>query len=110
MKWFKIEALISDKIGIQKLEINRQEICLIKTKDSFYACATKCPHAAADISQGWIEGDQITCPFHRHQYDLTNGRGAEGQGDYLPVYKLEKRPDGWYVNLPESWLRKIFKF
>lgn len=109
MKWFKIDADISNEIGIQKIKINRQEICLIKTKESFYACDIKCPHAGADLSQGWIEAGKITCPFHRHQYDLSNGRGAEGQGDYLPVYNLEKRPDGLYIKLPESWFRKLFK-
>lgn len=108
MKWFKIDDAIGDNVSIQKIKVNKQNICLINIEGVFTACNVKCPHAGADLSYGWIEGNQIVCPFHRHQYDLNNGRGAAGQGDYLPVYKVEKREDGLYVELSEKWWRKIF--
>lgn len=108
MKWFKIEdQFLETNQAIQKIKVNGKSICLIQTDDKLFACATKCPHAGADISQGWLENQMIVCPFHRHQYHLENGRGAVGQGDYLPVYPLEKRADGYYIKLPYSWISKL---
>ncbi len=107
MKWFKIEVPINE-LQIQKIKVNHKEICLVKKEDDIFACNVKCPHAGADLSQGWIQDGKIVCPFHRHEYNLSNGKGAAGQGDYLPVYQVERREDGLYIKLPENWLKKIF--
>jgi nitrite reductase/ring-hydroxylating ferredoxin subunit len=109
MKWVKINSQLIDGMAIQKVVANKTEICLINTNGRFSACKIKCPHAGADLSNGWLIDNQIVCPFHRHQFDLDNGRGAPGQGDYLAVYEVEKREDGVYVQLPEKWWKGLFK-
>ena len=112
MKWFKISLSdINSEAQIQKVKVNDKEICLIKTDDGFYACETKCPHAGADLSRGWINKEcHLVCPIHRYEYNLENGRGAEGQGDYLPVYKVENRENNLFVQLPEKWWKRLFRF
>lgn len=108
MKWFKIDdKFLEENQTIQKVKVNGKIFCLIKTDKKLFACATKCPHAGADISQGWLENEMIVCPFHRYRYHLENGRGAAGQGDYLPVYDIEKRKDGFYIKLPYPWIKKL---
>jgi nitrite reductase/ring-hydroxylating ferredoxin subunit len=109
MKWFKIKETIKVDASIQKIKVNNQTICLINTNGKYLACNAKCPHAGADLSNGWIENNQIVCPFHRHKYDLNNGRGADGQGDYLPIYKIEKGDDGLYIELPQKWWKRLFR-
>jgi nitrite reductase/ring-hydroxylating ferredoxin subunit len=111
MKWYKIEGEnLDNEQSIQKIKVNGKSICLVKTEDNIFACASKCPHAGADISQGWVdENCQIVCPFHRHKYSLENGRGAPGQGDYIEIYPVERRMDGTYIKLSENWLKSLFK-
>lgn len=111
MKWYKIEdKYLNNEQSIQKIKVNGNSVCVVKTDDRIFACASKCPHAGADISQGWIdENHQIVCPFHRHKYHLENGRGAAGQGDYIQVYPIESRKDGIYIQLSENWLKELFK-
>lgn len=109
MKWVKIDSQLIDGMAIQKVKANKTEICLIDNNGQLSACRAKCPHAGADLSGGWLAGNQIVCPFHRHHFDLDNGRGAPGQGDYLAVYEVEKREDGVYVQLPEKWWMGLFK-
>jgi len=110
MKWFKIDDQILDQNeSVQKIKVNGKSICLVKTDNRFFATAIKCPHAGADISQGWVEENcQFVCPYHRHKYSLETGRGATGQGDYIAIYPIEQRKDGWYVQLSESWMKKLF--
>ena len=111
MKWYKIEdENLEKEQSIQKIEVNGKSLCLVKTEDRIFVCAAKCPHAGADISQGWIdENYQIVCPFHRHKYNLENGRGAIGQGDYIEIYPVERRMDGTYIQLSENWFKSLFK-
>jgi nitrite reductase/ring-hydroxylating ferredoxin subunit len=108
MKWFKIDDTIQTGAIIQKVTVNNENVCLVHINEEYVACNVKCPHAGADLSYGWIEENQIVCPFHRHKFDLNNGRGAEGQGDYLPVYKVEQREDGIYIQMPKKWWEKLF--
>ena len=39
----------------------------------FHACADRCPHAGATLSEGELEGPVVTCPRHGSQFDVTTG-------------------------------------
>ena len=78
--------------------------------EEFFATQSRCPHAGADLSQGFCKDKKLICSFHRYEYDLTTGRGAPGQGDYINVYPLEQREDGLYIGFKERWsfIKKLF--
>ncbi len=108
MKWIKINEKLPDGDFIIKLKVDKRYICLINTKGVFYATAAKCPHAGADMSTGWVKDNYFICPVHRNKYSLQTGKGADGQGDYLPIYQIESRKDGIYIGIKQTWLGKIF--
>ena len=72
-----------------------------------FALAARCPHAGADISNGWCKDGKLVCPFHRYSYDIRTGRGSPGQGDYIKKYPTEIRSDGIYVGINSIW-SKLF--
>jgi nitrite reductase/ring-hydroxylating ferredoxin subunit len=114
MKWVMIlskDAFIADDF-IRAVKMEGSTYCVIKSGDRFYATQSRCPHAGAHLSEGWCKNGKLICPYHRYQYDLETGEGAEGQGDYLETYPLETREDGIYIGIKERWklLRKIFRF
>ena len=39
-------------------------IAIARTEDGFFAIENTCPHADGPMSDGWIEGNQISCPYH----------------------------------------------
>jgi nitrite reductase/ring-hydroxylating ferredoxin subunit len=47
----------------------------------FLACADRCPHAGATLSEGEIEGSVVTCPRHGSQFDVTTGQRVRGPAD-----------------------------
>ncbi|WP_257669992.1 Rieske (2Fe-2S) protein [Parapedobacter tibetensis] len=109
MKWVKIEnSSIPQTDGIRKARIDSKNVCIIRHDDKLYATSVRCPHAGADLSGGWCEKGRLICPYHRHAFDLESGKGDEGQGDYIHVYPLEQRPEGWFIGLEESWLTRLF--
>ncbi|HEY1008050.1 MAG TPA: Rieske 2Fe-2S domain-containing protein, partial [Sphingobacteriaceae bacterium] len=87
MKWIKI----CDRAGpgadfVHRVDAGGKKVCLIRNGGVFYATQVHCPHAGADLSYGWCRDGKLICPYHRHEFDLETGSGAEGQGDYLETY------------------------
>ena len=110
MIWVKVlskQELISDDF-VRMVLANGKKICLIKNDGQFFALDNTCPHAGGILSGGWCKHGKIICPIHRYEYNLTTGRGAEGQGDYVNIYPTEIKEDGLYIGLKESLWKRFF--
>ena len=47
----------------------------------FHACADRCPHAGATLSEGELERGIVTCPRHGSQFDVSTGERVRGPAD-----------------------------
>jgi nitrite reductase/ring-hydroxylating ferredoxin subunit len=47
----------------------------------FHACADRCPHAGATLSEGELESGVVTCPRHGSQFDVATGQRLRGPAD-----------------------------
>jgi nitrite reductase/ring-hydroxylating ferredoxin subunit len=47
----------------------------------FHACADRCPHAGATLSEGELESGVVTCPRHGSQFDVATGQRVRGPAD-----------------------------
>ena len=104
MKWYKVLDNADLKYPfLTKVRAGNTSVCLVGVDNEVYALATKCPHAGADISQGWCKDGKLVCPYHRYSYDIQTGRGSPGQGDYIKTYPVEIREDGVYVGVKSFW-------
>ena len=108
MKWFKIDISIPDKDCIIQVLVNGKKLCLIRNQAELYVIQNTCPHAGGILSGGWCKEGNIVCPVHRWEYNLTTGRGANGQGDYITIYPTEIREDGIYVGFKEGLWKRFF--
>ena len=108
MKWIKLNFSIPIGDFVEQINVEGKKICLVKRKSKFYALQNTCPHAGGILSGGWCKEGNIVCPIHRYEYNLTTGRGAEGQRDYVDVYPVEDREDGVYIGIKESFWQRLF--
>ena len=109
LKWYKVEMTLPDGDFVKMLSIAGKKLCLVRNEGELYLVQNSCPHAGGVLSGGWCVKRHLVCPIHRYEYDLTTGRGAEGQGDYIDTYPVETREDGIYIGLKESLWKRIFK-
>jgi len=100
MAWYKV-ADVADLLTPFLIKVNAggKQLCLVNCDEMLYAVSASCPHAGADLSEGWCKKGKLICPFHRYQYDLNTGRGAPGQNDFIRTYTVEQRGDGIYVEV-----------
>jgi 3-phenylpropionate/trans-cinnamate dioxygenase ferredoxin subunit len=103
MIWHKVLKSVLTAAEVQVVHVNGKKICLVKDAENYYATASNCPHAGASLEFGWCEKGYLVCPVHRNQYHLKNGRGAPGQGDYLPIYPVKEEKDFLLIGMKESW-------
>jgi len=49
-------------------------VLVVEMNGGFRAADDLCPHAAALLSEGFVEGDRIVCPVHFAEFDLQTGQ------------------------------------
>lgn len=110
MKWFRAfnKVQVPGAGVIKTADVNGKQICIINNEGNFIATQSQCPHAGGHFSGGWCRSGHLVCPIHRYEYNLTTGRGAEGQGDYIDIYPTDLREDGLYVGFEESWWARLW--
>jgi len=54
-------------------EIAGRRIAVFHTDAGFLAIDDECPHEGASLSEGAINGECVTCPWHAAEFDLRTG-------------------------------------
>jgi 3-phenylpropionate/trans-cinnamate dioxygenase ferredoxin subunit len=70
------------------------DILIAHTDAGLVATDDRCPHMAAPLSIGTLEGCLVTCPLHRGEFDLASGDvvrfpttgGLDPEGNYHPTW------------------------
>ena len=61
-----------------EVEANGAALLLYDVEGTVYATAAICPHHAAWLSQGRVQGDVVDCPRHMGQFHIPTGRKLRG--------------------------------
>ena len=58
---------------VKLVEIGELRIALTNVDGSFFAVDDACPHVQGPLSEGGLEGEVITCPWHGSRFDVRSG-------------------------------------
>lgn len=105
MKWIPITISSLNEARVQIVVIAGKRLVLVRDDNMFYIFKSKCPHAGADLGNAWCENGFLVCPVHRYKYSLQNGRGANGQGDYLKCYPTKTEGDILFIGFKKPWFK-----
>lgn len=65
-------------------------IAVFKHVDNFYAIEDRCSHENLPLSEGFIEKDNIVCPFHGAKFCLKTGK-ATAPPAFVDIKSYETR-------------------
>lgn len=74
-EWFVVcdIAEIPDDMGF-RLEVGADSaVAAFRVDTAFHVVDDRCSHGAASLSDGFIEGFEIECPYHGGKFDLRTG-------------------------------------
>jgi nitrite reductase (NADH) small subunit len=65
--------------GSAKLvEVEGKRLAVFNVDGRFHAIDDTCPHRGGPLSEGELEGEVVTCPWHRSTFNVTNGAVLSG--------------------------------
>jgi nitrite reductase/ring-hydroxylating ferredoxin subunit len=71
-----IKVATTDELGDQQaklVEVAGQKIALFRVDGAFYALSDTCTHRGGPLSEGELEGAEVTCPWHGAKFDIRTG-------------------------------------
>ena len=83
------------------VEAAGKKIALFNLEGSFYAIDDTCTHRGGPLSEGEVEGTQVTCPWHGASFELTSGAvlGPPAHSG-VACYKVEVKGEDIQIELP----------
>lgn len=76
MEGYEQVATVSEFENADRKEVIVEDVpvLLIKAGDQFYAIEDVCTHDGQPLTDGPVEGCEITCPRHGARFDLATGK------------------------------------
>jgi naphthalene 1,2-dioxygenase ferredoxin component len=71
-----------------KVRVGDKDIALFNLDGEFFAIDNICTHGAAQLSDGYVEGELIECPQHGGSFEIRTGKAA----GYPCVVDVESYP------------------
>ena len=71
-----IKVATTDELADQQaklVEVEGHKIALFRVNGAFYALSDACTHRGGPLSEGELEGAEVTCPWHGAKFDIPTG-------------------------------------
>ncbi len=57
----------------KQVQLDGKTLALFNLAGTYYAIDDTCPHRGGPLSEGDIEGEEVTCPWHGAVFKITTG-------------------------------------
>src|SRR5216117_1764841 len=89
-------------------KLDRWSVAVFHHDGRFRAIGNACNHKGGPLSEGRLHGEFVMCPWHAWEYSVITGKGPEGfDEEQVPVFAVEERAEGVYVETPPVMPRKL---
>jgi nitrite reductase/ring-hydroxylating ferredoxin subunit len=80
--------------GLRRVSLGDLDVLVARTSEGIVAVDDRCPHMAAPLSLGELDGCVVACPLHNGRFDLSTGEpvqmpttgGLDPDGRYHPTW------------------------
>ena len=92
------------------VKLDRQQIAVFHYQGTFRAIGNGCNHRGGPLCEGRLRGEYVMCPWHAWEYSVVTGKGPPGyEEEAVPVFSIEERPDGVYLDTAPVAPRKLLR-
>jgi nitrite reductase/ring-hydroxylating ferredoxin subunit/ferredoxin-thioredoxin reductase catalytic subunit len=83
---------------IRHVKIGKRDIAVARVEDEFFALSNVCRHAFGPLSEGFMDGFHVMCPWHGWRYDVRDGTTDHPKAD-VKTYETLVRDGMVYVRI-----------
>ena len=90
-QWYKVASVgdIKPNSAIQVL-VDEKFLAIFHVDGKYFAIDDACSHVGGNLSEGSLEGNIVTCPWHGATFDITCGKAlSEPAETDVGSYKLK---------------------
>jgi nitrite reductase (NADH) small subunit len=77
------------------------QIVIFQTASGYYAVENRCPHAGAQLHEGQLVGNILTCYWHGWSFDLESGQCLNEYWARLKRYHVEIEGEKLFLLIEE---------
>jgi nitrite reductase/ring-hydroxylating ferredoxin subunit/ferredoxin-thioredoxin reductase catalytic subunit len=101
-------ALVSVPVGrvedlpsgsVRHVKVGKNDIALARVDDEVFAISNVCRHAFAPLSDGFVDGYTLICPWHGWRYDVRDGTTDHPNAD-VKTYPVTLRDGEIFIAVP----------
>jgi 3-phenylpropionate/trans-cinnamate dioxygenase ferredoxin subunit len=102
--WHRVASLSDLKEGeVIDARAGDAQVALCRIDGRVHALDDMCPHAFAQLSQGFVEGGEIECPLHGARFEIATGRCTSPPADEdVRVYPVRVEGEDVFVSIPKE--------
>jgi nitrite reductase/ring-hydroxylating ferredoxin subunit len=91
----KVASTDEIPVGRMKLvDVHGDRVAVANVDGSFYAFSDECTHDGGPLSEGELEGEIVTCPWHFSRFNVRTGEIVESPAEEVVVVYAVKVEDG----------------
>ncbi|HZS77555.1 MAG TPA: non-heme iron oxygenase ferredoxin subunit [Ktedonobacteraceae bacterium] len=85
------------------VEADGEPLCLAKVEGQVCAFQDNCTHISGPLSEGELDGEILTCPWHGAQFDVRTGKVLRGPARQdIMTYPVKIEDGAIFVLLPDE--------
>ncbi|MEM7203780.1 MAG: Rieske (2Fe-2S) protein [Planctomycetota bacterium] len=82
------------------VEIDGKEYAVFEHEGGYFALDGSCPHEGGALAEGYVEGDEVTCPWHGWRFSLATGQCSTAPEDSVCAYQARVTEGKLELGLP----------
>ena len=56
-----------------KATINGEDVAVFQVGEAYYVTQDLCTHGPGSLSEGFVAGEEVECPFHQGRFNIVTG-------------------------------------
>jgi nitrite reductase/ring-hydroxylating ferredoxin subunit len=85
---------------MKEMKIEEKEICIANVAGQFFAIGNRCTHMKCRLSDGTLDGSNVTCPCHGSTFNVQTGNVINGPATRPePSYQVKVENNQVLVNV-----------
>jgi nitrite reductase/ring-hydroxylating ferredoxin subunit len=67
--------------SMKQFTVKEREVLVINLNGQLFCLEGRCTHAGAPLADGTLNGETLTCPWHKSQFRITDGMVIRGPAE-----------------------------
>ena len=82
-----------------EVDVAGHAVALFNVDGTFHALANRCPHRGGPLGQGFVDGPEVSCPWHSWTFDVTTGANTTDGEMTVPCHQVKVEDGQVYVRI-----------